>query len=396
MQKKILYIVLGVALIILAGVGMFQLFKSKDNTSTSTKTSASPGASEQPLFGETNSNETDSLFSGTPDPGASNDGSTLTVNSKGICSDQWTGQTDSDSDGLPDSVETIYKTDPTNPDTDSDGYNDGDEIKKGYDLLKSGSARLDSDYDGLTDDEECRWKTDAFNPDTDGDTFKDGDEVKGGYDPTIKGDGKGSDALPEKKAQLSEARLRPDPNSSNYTEGLAGVILGDTPLAQASQTKVTPEQVQSTLATAKLDLTLPETKISELNIQATNTPADVSAYLAKIDVLKPATVLNADSFSDSLVGAFSGNMTGVIAVRSNLSNYEKTLLAVPVPPSAVQHMTLLVSITRFLNERLYTIQQYAQSDPTRAYIATREIQEGLPPNMTSLNLLEQSLKALIQ
>ena len=43
---------------------------------------------------------------------------------------------DSDSDGLSDSEEALYRTDPHNPDTDEDGYSDGVEVKSGYDPLK--------------------------------------------------------------------------------------------------------------------------------------------------------------------------------------------------------------------------------------------------------------------
>lgn len=49
----------------------------------------------------------------------------------------------------------------------------------------------DSDVDGLIDSEEINiYKTNPRNPDTDGDGFKDGDEVKAGYNP------KGSGRLP--------------------------------------------------------------------------------------------------------------------------------------------------------------------------------------------------------
>jgi hypothetical protein len=45
---------------------------------------------------------------------------------------------DSDSDGLTDTEEErIYHTDPLKPDTDSDGYKDGDEVKTGHDPLAS-------------------------------------------------------------------------------------------------------------------------------------------------------------------------------------------------------------------------------------------------------------------
>ncbi|MBI4836877.1 MAG: hypothetical protein HY813_00510 [Candidatus Portnoybacteria bacterium] len=45
---------------------------------------------------------------------------------------------DSDRDGLTDWQETeIYRTDPFNPDTDGDGYLDGEEVVSGYDTLKA-------------------------------------------------------------------------------------------------------------------------------------------------------------------------------------------------------------------------------------------------------------------
>ncbi|MDD5397063.1 MAG: hypothetical protein PHW24_03315 [Candidatus Moranbacteria bacterium] len=43
---------------------------------------------------------------------------------------------DSDCDGLTNSEEKLYGTDPNNSDTDGDGYSDGVEVKSGYDPLK--------------------------------------------------------------------------------------------------------------------------------------------------------------------------------------------------------------------------------------------------------------------
>ena len=42
---------------------------------------------------------------------------------------------DSDNDGLTNSQESEYNTDPNNPDTDGDGVNDGDEVHIGTDPL---------------------------------------------------------------------------------------------------------------------------------------------------------------------------------------------------------------------------------------------------------------------
>lgn len=48
---------------------------------------------------------------------------------------------DTDQDGLPDFIELEkYKTDPKNPDTDGDGYKDGDEVKNGFN--PNGSGKL--------------------------------------------------------------------------------------------------------------------------------------------------------------------------------------------------------------------------------------------------------------
>lgn len=42
---------------------------------------------------------------------------------------------------------------------------------------------IDADHDGLTNKEESYWNTDFQNPDTDGDGFLDGEEVASGHDP---------------------------------------------------------------------------------------------------------------------------------------------------------------------------------------------------------------------
>ena len=94
---------------------------------------------------------------------------------------------DIDSDGLTTvDEESIYHTNPLLPDSDGDGFNDGEEIKNGYSPLRNNKQKLrqiDSDNDGLWDDWEIALGTHLNNPDTDGDGYKDGEEVMNGYDP---------------------------------------------------------------------------------------------------------------------------------------------------------------------------------------------------------------------
>ncbi|NHJ86785.1 MAG: hypothetical protein FK734_15080 [Asgard group archaeon] len=88
---------------------------------------------------------------------------------------------DRDQDGLSDyEEETIYHTDPTNPDTDGDGLNDFDEVM----LYNTDPLDEDSDDDKLSDYEEVMlYGTDPNNWDTDGDGYSDWQEIRRGSDP---------------------------------------------------------------------------------------------------------------------------------------------------------------------------------------------------------------------
>jgi len=89
-------------------------------------------------------------------------------------------------DGMPN---TGDETDPTDPDSDDDGINDGEEVANGTDPNDACDPNPyaipdgDCDEDGLTNAEEIANNTDPENPDTDEDGINDGTEVAGGSDP---------------------------------------------------------------------------------------------------------------------------------------------------------------------------------------------------------------------
>ena len=97
------------------------------------------------------------------------------------------GTNDCDNDGLDNDGETTAGTDNTNPDTDGDGFSDGDEVANGTDPLNECSPPTagadDCDNDGLTNDEEIAIGTDPADPDTDNDGILDGTEDNNGSDP---------------------------------------------------------------------------------------------------------------------------------------------------------------------------------------------------------------------
>lgn len=91
---------------------------------------------------------------------------------------------DTDNDGLSDTQEPNYGTDPNDPDTDDDGLLDGFEVANGFDPLVPGDAANDPDGDGLDNLAEQGAGTDPNNPDTDGDGLTDSEEINGTYGPT--------------------------------------------------------------------------------------------------------------------------------------------------------------------------------------------------------------------
>ncbi|MFA5021703.1 MAG: hypothetical protein WC508_01290 [Patescibacteria group bacterium] len=154
--KKILVIIaiLLVAIVVLAASGWYaySLFTSDRNSELPlANTNTVPLNSNQPINNAINN-----------EPDIVNQGNISNTNIDSNINSETNQNLDSDQDGLIDTEERMYGTDPNNPDTDGDGLTDRDEVKV--------------------------FRTDPNNPDTDGDGYKDGDEVKNGYDP--KGAGK--------------------------------------------------------------------------------------------------------------------------------------------------------------------------------------------------------------
>lgn len=88
---------------------------------------------------------------------------------------------DQDNDGLTNLEEYQNKTLPDNPDSDGDGATDGAEVK----TLHTKPFVTDTDQDGLSDSLEAAAGTDPLLADSDGDTFADGLEVARGSNPTL-------------------------------------------------------------------------------------------------------------------------------------------------------------------------------------------------------------------
>ena len=92
----------------------------------------------------------------------------------------------------------------------------------------------DPDRDGLDNQQEIIWGADPFNPDTDGDGYKDGEEVKSGHNPLVPGpdDLISADNLTLELSNLAVAGLAEgslQADSPNYEKALADITsaIGD-------------------------------------------------------------------------------------------------------------------------------------------------------------------------
>lgn len=357
MNKHNIIIISTVGIILIIVLVAYFIFGRK---SAAPAVSPTPEASDTPIFSPTPESTTDLIT--------------------GVCPNKWVGQLDSDGDGLPDSMEAIYKTDPANPDSDSDGYKDGNEVQNGYDPMSAGTVRLDSDKDGLLDNEECKWGTDPLNPDTDGDGYKDGDEVKNGYDPLIAGNAR-IGAAPSTPPALNT------PTPGGLTIGTpTPYIFSPTPLTNTNTPAPTPITGTGLTLVSK----------SELIISKINTVASIKKYLASVDSIKPINLTTGTQFSDAILSAFNGNGDKLRAILTTLKQHEQKILAIPTPEVAVNHQILLASLVRMVNKQLTIIADTAGKDKATQYNTALDLQKKLSANITALNTERGKLNLLAQ
>ena len=137
LRGKLVWAILGGSvLVVLVGGGLYLALRGGTNAPPSAPTIAEPQAPEEAV---------------PPAPPA-------TPGAEAVAAPT---PTDTDRDGLADTDEASYGTNPSNADTDNDQLSDADEIRV--------------------------YKTNPLVPDTDGDTYLDGAEVKAGYDPNGSG-----------------------------------------------------------------------------------------------------------------------------------------------------------------------------------------------------------------
>ncbi len=156
---------------------------------------------------------------------------------------------DTDEDGLNDAAEVInHKTNPNKKDTDGDGLNDGEEAMK----LNTDPTKADTDGDGLQDGAEVSvHRTDPLKPDTDGDKLNDGDEVNRHKTDPRKTDTDGGSVDDGIEVARGTSPLNPDDDEVKVKVGesivLEGIVFATDKAAISPESEATLERALNAL-----------------------------------------------------------------------------------------------------------------------------------------------------
>lgn len=242
-------------------------------------------------------------------------------------------------------------------------------------------VRLDTDADGLPDDLETLWHTDVQNPDTDGDGYQDGLEVTNGYDPTKPSPG-------DRRSPASGTGLTrsPSPTKAPTTPTFTEQFLSQTGLAGDPRSLLKSDELQRFVTEANARAALPEISDRRLNVVSTTGKAAAERYLDAISVpqnknISPVTI-------EQLTAAFTAftqekndqSLQDIVAkLRRNVSELAKA----PVPKEALALHRQYVAASTALLESAEALLRY-QTDFVGALVAASRI-ENLRSTFTAVS-----------
>ncbi len=231
-------------------------------------------------------------------------------------------------------------------------------------------AKTDSDSDGLQDWEEALWKTDPHNPDSDGDGTKDGEEVKTGRDPAKKG--------PDDKVE-SYSNFSESVDSSNQTSAFTlkflteyATLAQSGKLTEENKTKLLNDLIKETKGGISDVRTYTEADIHVENdespeaikkygndmgrIIASDAPRKIPNESAPSELIYLKRAVQTKSEQDA------AQLDGIVAGYRKMIN---KMLAVPAPKSAKR---VHLSVVNSFEKLAHTIEalRKAITDPLQA------------------------------
>lgn len=222
---------------------------------------------------------------------------------------------------------------------------------------------LDADEDGLPDALESVYNTDPNNPDTDGDGVFDGDEIALGKNPTVAGpDDQIETALtPESTVPLS-----------TYTSRYFATL----PSESSRETIFDSDRLDAFVEQARQPVLEPLVE-GTVRILSDSSPAAVETYIQSLSPqnnpnLRPFSLADIDT---AITAASSEETQAKLAeIISTLDHNVSTLESIEVPPVAKGVHTKLITATRSASKNTNLIKN-ATEDPVGALVGAKNIEE---------------------
>ncbi len=236
----------------------------------------------------------------------------------------------------------------------------------------------DDDNDGLTNADEQLWGTSPINPDTDGDGFKDGEEVATSHNPTIQSP---NDKLPagftpnQNADALAPSAPSDTPFESYFSDSVD--VTGGTKNLTAEYARTIPDKDKSPLTLAQfvqaqpITVTLPKLNDAAITPEQ-DIPLAISQYInvaGNLDTISDRTRLSIainDLFDNQAAHGFENFAARVRSFQAQLENLR-------VPPSAIQYHRLIIGYCELLAGTLSQIANYP-NDQVKALVALRQLE----------------------
>lgn len=234
----------------------------------------------------------------------------------------------------------------------------------------------DDDSDGLNNADEALWGTNPANPDTDADGFLDGQEVANNFNPTIPSP---NDKLPEgfqPGQQLTPLAEAPVQVEQFFAEGLD--LSGGTENLTEKYNQQFPED-QRTDATLlqfvnaqPIVTSLPRPRAESVRIAVADTPVAVNSYYSSF--AEPNSLLNPVIVREAIFNHLitRGDPSYVYGLINQVQGYQEQLAAAQVPPSAAQTHQVLLGLSELMLASLNQIARYDE-DQAKALVAMNQL-----------------------
>ncbi len=235
----------------------------------------------------------------------------------------------------------------------------------------------DADNDGLNNADEAIWGTNPAHPDTDGDGFLDGEEVATSHNPTISSP---NDKLP--------AGFQPNQNINpltpaapattsfeSYFSDSVDVTGGSKNLTQEYGRAIpdkekSPVSLSTFISTQPIVTTLPLLSDAAIKTQETS-PANLAQYMRIAGNLEP--ISDRARLTIALNDFFESHDTyGFVTMTDSVASFQAVVKSIAVPTEAIQYHKILVGYTELLAGTLSQIARY-DDDQVKAMVALRQL-----------------------